>query len=86
MAVSAVLRLVQVPAGNLADHLKLDSRLDNQQADMVMVMTESGLCKDRVDSMLLLSQIGSFNRLLSGEGDIAREVREWLEEDKELIS
>ena len=55
------------------------------QADMVVALTESGLCKDRVDTLLLLSQVERFNCLAEGERDIPREVMNWLKEDKELI-
>ena len=84
MAMTAMMKLVQPPPAGLSNSLE-PALCEGQQADMVRAMTESGLCKDRVDSMLLLSQVGSFNRLARGEGDIPREARMWLEEDRELV-
>ena len=74
MAHSVIIDLVLNTPGRSPD--QLDAWLPSDREDhVVKAMVETGICKDKVDTIMLLSQIGSFNRLLNEEGDIAPEVK-----------
>eukprot|EP00092_Neocalanus_flemingeri_P038311 GFUD01041707.1.p1 GENE.GFUD01041707.1~~GFUD01041707.1.p1 ORF type:complete len:207 (-),score=106.55 GFUD01041707.1:292-912(-) len=83
-ALTTVVKLVQLPADDLTDQLGYQMSQAGQ-SDLVVALTESGLCKDRVDSLLLLCQVERFNCLARGEKDIPEEVMRWLEEDQEVV-
>ena len=84
MAMTAVVKLVQLPVDDLSDQMRCQME-QGGQSDMVAALTESGLCKDRVDSLLLLCQLERFNCLARRETEIPGEVRMWLEEDQEVM-
>ena len=82
IAHSVILDLVTMPNEKFPEQLNPTRALD-KETHVVKAMVESGICKDRVDSILLLSQIGSLNKLLKEEKDLPMDVREWLMVDKE---
>merc|ERR1712142_1308796 len=69
MAHNVVIELVVKSVKNINDEPNLKSQPD-KMSRIVRALMESGLCKDRVDTILLLSQTGSFNKLAQGASDV----------------
>merc|ERR1712240_394853 len=82
MAHNVVIELVVKSVKNINDEPNLKSQPD-KMSRIVKALMESGLCKDRVDTILLLSQTGSFNKLAKGASDVPPEVMKWLMVDEE---